>query len=337
MFEGPARGALRVAVVAVLGWACAPATTEKGGPERPSAVDPAAEAAAQPLLTHEVHAAEPRAALLRKYADATGLEVRVEGGVVKAGPILSYFEATWLAGLVPGGKAVLRESYDEPASPVPFIKLREAAGRTPAYVGTRRAAGERFALVTWERDQDQTERELYQTHASGPRFLAKLPSAPGLDISSGLLFTKVGDEGTLLQVMNQRRDGAVKSERLVAWRFALGTREVLFDVPFFSLELPSPPPPPASSITPPASSASAAPAKPPPPPAVRVTVTRVTVQGVGARITNYAVTLRALEAARDVSLALNDWSAELWKDKPQPDLVELVDAKQTGERSSSLE
>jgi len=319
MFEGPARGALRVAVVAVLGWACAPATTEKGGPERPSAVDPAAEAAAQPLLTHEVHAAEPRAALLRKYADATGLEVRVEGGVVKAGPILSYFEATWLAGLVPGGKAVLRESYDEPASPVPFIKLREAAGRTPAYVGTRRAAGERFALVTWERDQDQTERELYQTHASGPRFLAKLPSAPGLDISSGLLFTKVGDEGTLLQVMNQRRDGAVKSERLVAWRFALGTREVLFDV------------------TPPASSASAAPAKPPPPPAVRVTVTRVTVQGVGARITNYAVTLRALEAARDVSLALNDWSAELWKDKPQPDLVELVDAKQTGERSSSLE
>jgi hypothetical protein len=234
-----------VAVLAVLTlFGCSPGATETRTVDRSDTTPPDPGAAAQPLLTHEVHVPEGRAAFIRKYAETTGLEARVEGGVVKVGPILSFFEASWLAGLCPEGKAVRKEAYDEPASPVPFIKLREAGGRTPAYVGTRRAAGERFALVTWERDQDQTEQELYQTHATGPRFLAKLPRQAGLDISSGLLFTKVGEEGTLLQVMNHRRDGAVKSEHLVAWRFALGTREVLFDVPFFSLELPSPPPPP---------------------------------------------------------------------------------------------
>jgi hypothetical protein len=342
------QGVVGVAVLGALASGCGSATTEQSGPQGPgAAAEPSADAAAQPLLTHEIQAPEARAGLLRKYAESTGLSVRVEGGVTKVGPFLSYFEATWLAGLVPGARAVRLETYDEPASPVPFIKLKEAAGRTPGYVGTRRAAGERFALVTWERDQDQTEQELYQTHASGPRFLAKLPHAPGLDISSGLLFTKVGEEGTLLQVMNHRRDGAVKSERLVAWRFALGTREVLFDVPFFSLELPAPPPPapaepaPAGSAKPPPAppTAPAPPLAPPkaPAPEIRATVTRIAVEGVGVQITNYAVKLRPLEAAKDVSLALNDWSSELWKDKPQPDLVELVEAKQTDQRSSSLE
>jgi hypothetical protein len=66
-------------------------------------------------------------------------------------------------------------------------------------------------------------------------------------------------------------------------------------------------------------------------------VTRLAIQGVGVRITSYTVRLRPLEASKDVSLALNDWNAERWKDKVLPDLVELIEAKQTGERSSSLE
>ena len=33
---------------------------------------------------------------------ATALRVETQGGVVKIGPVLSYFEAAWLAGLVPG-------------------------------------------------------------------------------------------------------------------------------------------------------------------------------------------------------------------------------------------
>lgn len=274
--------------------------------------DAATDTIAEPLATHEVQAPEARAGFLRKYAEATGLGITTEGGSVKVGPVLSYFEAAWLAGLVPGGKLVRRETYEEPASTAPFLKLREAAGRTPIYVGTRRALGERFALVTWEREEDDTDLELFQTHATGPRFLAKLPKKPGLDMSSGLLFTKVGEEGTLLQVMNERKDGAVKAERLIAWRFTMGSRDVLFDVPFFSLVLGDKSDPVA-------------------------TVTRLKTQGTSVAITSYRVTLKKLAASKDVSLALNDWSAEIWKDKPQPDLVDLGKVEQIDERTSSLE
>lgn len=300
-----------------------------------------ADIVADPLVTHEVHAPEARAGLLQRYARETGLEARTEGGVVKVGPILSFFEASWLAGAVPGATAIRRETYDEPASPVPFIRLREAAGRTPAYVGTRRVAGERFALVTWEGDQDQKDLELYQTHASGPRFLAKLPQKPGLDVSSGLLFTKVGEEGTLLQVMNERRDGAVKAERLVAWRFALGSRQVLFDLPFYSLQLPDPPKeapkPSARDGKPTDAKPMDADPKPADVPVVRAVVTRLAPEGVGVRITSYRVTFKPLDAAKDVSLALNDWNAEIWKDKEKPDLLEIVKVERAGERTSSLE
>jgi hypothetical protein len=321
--------AVLLAVLATIS-GCGGVKPEAAGASTRQQASPEEAVVAAPLVTYEVHAPEARAGLLRRYAQETRLESRSEAGVLKAGPFLSYFEASWLAGLVPGGSAVRRETYDEPASPAPFAGLREAAGRTAAYVGTRRVAGERFALVTWEGDQEQKDLELYQTHASGPRFLAKLPSKPGLEVSSGMLFTKVGEEGTLLQVMNERREGAVKAERLIAWRFALGSRQVLFDLPFFSLELPSPSKPPSK----PEDAKKGQPAKAP---EVQAIVTRLVPEGVGVRITSYRVTLKALDAAKDVSLALNDWNAEIWKDKEKPDLVELVKVERSGERTSSLE
>jgi hypothetical protein len=267
---------------------------------------------AEPLVTHQVEAPEARAGFLRKYAEATGLESKTEGGSLKVGPVLSYFEAAWLAGLVPDGKVTRRETFGEPASTAPFMKIKQADGRRPIAVVTRRALGERFALVTWERDEDDTDLELYQTHANGPLLLAKLPKKAGLDMSSGVMFTKVGEEGTVLQVMNERKDGAVKAERLIAWRPTMGSRDVLFDLPFFSLVLGDKADPVA-------------------------TVTRLVPEGTSLRITSYKVTLKKLDAAKEVSLALNDWSAEIWKDKPRPDLVELAKVEKAGEKVSSLE
>lgn len=304
---------------------------------------PQAALVAQPLVTHEVHAPEARAAFLRRYAEETGLSVSSEGGVTKVGPLLSFFEASWLAGLVPGGAVVRPEAYDEPASPAPFAKLREAAGRVPTYVGTRRVAGERFALVTWDGDGPDKQQELYQTNARGPRFLAKLPSKASVAVSSGLLFTKVGDEGTVLQIVNDSGTDRAKAERLVAWRFALGARETLFDLPFFSLELPPAPvpePETAERKEPKATAPKATEPKAKTDEVIRVLraeVTRVKPEDVGVRVTSYRVTLRPLEGSEGVSLALNDWSDERWKDKEKPDLVEIVKVEPTGERTSSLE
>lgn len=285
-----------------------------GGPRPESANEEATKSAsiAEPLVTHQVEAPEARASFLRKYAEATGLESKTEGGSLKVGPVLSYFEAAWLAGLVPDGKVTRRDTFGEPASTAPFMKIKQADGRRPIHVVTRRALGERFALVTWERDEDDTDLELYQTHATGLRLLAKLPKKPGLDMSSGVLFAKVGEEGTVLQVMNERKDGAVKAERLVAWRPTMGARDVLFDLPFFSLALGDKGDPVA-------------------------TVTRLAPEGTSVRITSYMVTLKKLDAAKEVSLALNDWSSEVWKDKPHPDLVELTKVEKTGEKMTSLE
>ncbi len=305
-----------ILLMAALGLGACGTPARDGGASRaksPEASgDDASQIATEPLVTHEVKAPEAQAGFLKKYAEATALRVETQGGVVKIGPVLSYFEAAWLAGLVPGATLSRRETYDEPAATAPFAKLKEAAGRSPIYVGTRRALGERFAIVTCEREEDDKDLELFQTHASGPRFLAKLPRKPALDMSSGLLFTKVGEEGTLLQVMNERKDGAVKAERLVAWRFGSTSREVLFDLPFFSLEL-------GDKADP------------------KVTVTRLEPKGTGVVITSWRVTLKKLAAAKEVSLALNDWSAEVWKDKPHPQLVELGKVEKIGERTSSLE
>ncbi len=281
-------------------------------PESAQNGEPKVASIAEPLVTHQVEAPEARAGFLRKYAEATGLESKTEGGSLKVGPVLSYFEAAWLAGLVPDGKVTRRETFGEPASTAPFMKIKQADGRRPIAVVTRRALGERFALVTWERDEDDTDLELYQTHANGPLLLAKLPKKAGLDMSSGVMFTKVGEEGTVLQVMNERKDGAVKAERLIAWRPTMGSRDVLFDLPFFSLVLGDKADPVA-------------------------TVTRLVPEGTSLRITSYKVTLKKLDAAKEVSLALNDWSAEIWKDKPRPDLVELAKVEKAGEKVSSLE
>jgi hypothetical protein len=332
-FSRLVRTGLAVALLAV---GCGGPPRESAGPKAPLAEEQPSAAIAQPLVTHEVHASDARAALLRRYAEETGLEARSEAGITKVGPVLSFFEASWLAGLVPGGAVARRETYDEPASPAPFARLREAAGRVPTYVGLRRVAGERFALVTWEGDGEQKDQELYQTNAGGPRFLERLPARPALGSSSGMLFTKVGDEGTILQVLNETRADKVKAERLLAWRFTMGARETLFEVPFFSLQLPSETTKPTG-----AKPADAKPtdAKPPKeePKVLVVEVTRLAPEGAGVRMTSFRVTLRALEASESVPLALNEWSHERWKDKEPPDLVEMVKVERIGERRSSLE
>ncbi len=265
-----------------------------------------------PLVTYDVVAPVERARFLQAYADGTRLESQAAGGHVRVGPIVSFFEAAWLAGLTPGGAVSRKEAYDEPATPGPFVRLREAAGRHPAYVGMRRAAGERFALVTWERGDETSDLELYQTHASGPRFLVKLPKNATPEVSSGLLFTKVGEEGTFLQVMNERKEGAAKAERLVAWRWAAESREVLFDAPFFTLVMPEDG-------------------------EIEATVTRFGPLRAGVELTTYRVRLRRLEAAAGVPLAPNDWSSDRWKEKPLPDLVELTAAEPLARKASSLE
>lgn len=322
--------------LALLAVGCGGPHREPAGPKAAVADEQPSAAIAQPLVTHEVHASDARAALLRRYAEETGLEARSEAGITKVGPVLSFFEASWLAGLVPGGAVARRETYDEPASPAPFARLREAAGRVPTYVGMRRVAGERFALVTWEGDGEQKDRELYQTNAGGPRFLEKLPARPALGSSSGMVFTKVGDEGTILQVLNEARPDKVKAERLLAWRFTMGARETLFEVPFFSLQLPSETTKPADAKPADAKPAGAQPPKEEPKVLV-VEVTRLAPEGAGVRLTSYRVTLRPLEASRSVPLALNEWSHERWKDKELPDLVEMVKVERVGERRSSLE
>jgi hypothetical protein len=265
------------------------------------------------LLSYEIEAPADRAGVLKAYAEGTGVEIRADGAVVRAGPLQSLYEASFVAGLVPGAKAAMRDRYEEPATPEPWRRMRQEEPRTPEYVTTRRLLGERFALVVWALEDDKKERELYQTHASGPRLLAKLPGETTLETSSGMLASRVGDEVTFLQVMNERRDDAIKAERLIAWRWGFDKREVLFDKPLLSFKVPDEGEP-------------------------EITVLRVRPASSGVVLTAYRVRLKKLPAANDVSLALNDWSSEAWKGKsPLPDLVEITAVEKVSETSTSLE
>ena len=126
---------------------------------RPDAPDASANSTATfaTLLSYDVIAPQERATLLIEYCQRTNLPVESEAGITRCGPFLSRYEASFIAGLVPGASTRQHDQYMDGARVDPWLKVRSPYARTPVYVGTRLVAGHRFALVTWELDEASVE------------------------------------------------------------------------------------------------------------------------------------------------------------------------------------
>lgn len=294
------------------------------------------------LASFAIVAPADRAALLRSYAQQTALQVEESGPSLRVGPFLSYYEAAFLAGLTPGAKVEAREHYDDGMTPDPWKPM--AKGRKAEYAGARRIFNERFVMVTFSKPGSdpadettkQKELELYQTSASGPRLLAKMPPKDMLEASGGMVAAKTSDGVAFLQILNEKKEGAAKAERVVGWRWGLDVREVVFEQPFLSLKVER------------AKVDAKAPAKKAPeksaeksaeggPEKGELLVSRVESATGGSFIT-YRIRLRFLASAKEIPVELNEWTHERWKDKsPLPDLAEIEAIERIGTKDFSLE
>lgn len=106
------------------------------------------------LISYDVVAPQERATMLIEYCQRTQLAVESEAGITRCGPFLSRYEAAFIAGLVPGASTRQHDQYMDGARLDPWLKVRAPYARTPVYAGTRLVAGHRFALVTWELEDD---------------------------------------------------------------------------------------------------------------------------------------------------------------------------------------
>lgn len=356
--------------VGIAAWlaGCGPATPPPQGKASSESAEVApSKLVSEWLASFAVVAPGDRASLARGYAQQTGLQVEESGPSVRIGPFLSYYEAAFVAGLTPGARVELREHYDDAMTPEPWKPM--AKGRAAEYAGARRIFNERFVMVTFtkpgtdpaDESSKLRELELYQTSANGPRLLAKLPPkdlrpAAGtgpkaepegmLEASGGMVVLKTSEGVAFLQILNEKKEGATKAERVVGWRWGLDVREVVFEQPFLSLKLERSKPeekPGAAKKTPektPEKGSEGAPER------AELLVTRVD-SATNASFVSYRVRLRFLAAAKNpepsstfgpVRVELNEWTHERWKDKsPLPDLAELESVERLGQKDFSLE
>jgi hypothetical protein len=303
------------------------------------------------LLSFEVSAPQADAPLLESICSQTGLAPQTKGGVVSCGPLLSRYEATVLAGLVPGGVVSERDTFPEPATSAPWDRVRAPYERETDRVMTRQLMNGRFALVEWrladetalatrvalersDRDTDfgpvpeptpgeeppQTqptsiplaERELYQIEGRSPRFIAKLPLLDAFNTSTGFGLARFDDETTFLQVVEKRQTREGKAENLVGWRWSVQGREKVFESNFFEYRVPAKEQP-------------------------ALTVTRLSPTATGLQLKRYRITLKLKPGVAPAQVLFNDWESAIWKQtSPLPHLVELVSVEAIGESSETL-
>ena len=298
------------------------------------------------LLTFDVVAPKARSKVLRAYCQGTQLAVTDLSSETHCGPFLSRFEASFVAGLTPGAKVELYDRYDEPADPEAWHRQPESPPKTPSYVGMREVGAHRFALVTWDLDgqaaaalrqaiagsrppgiavpgaddapptestETLSEVELFESHAQGAKFVARVPRLNAFVESSGVVAALAGPDLTYLQVSDGGRTPTSVKEKLVAWRFAVNGRDTLFERPLVDLSVPKDKAP-------------------------EMHVTRVAPEPNGFRLTTYEITFTVLAEGKVANLLMNSWSDPHYKSKPElPDLVE-IDRIEVGEkRSESLD
>lgn len=314
------------------------------------------------LLTYEVSAPQDRAALLIEYCERTALTVTNKDGKSVCGPFVSRFEASLMAGLVPGGSVRLADRYESPTTPDPWEKLRAPYERTAAYVGTRRFGAHRFALVTWELDDAAAEKRRaleIPKEAAGKRQprsvkeeLSKGP-VPGADELPPEAPPPSAKEPVVEQELYEIEGSAPRFVTRLPWLDALvssnGVEIATSKGELLFLQV--------------LDAAEAGKRK-----SERITgwrwgmdgrekvferafvgwvkqkdetreltVTRVSAKPGGLVFTPYKITLAPKDAAKEIDLDLNDWGDPGWKDQPLPDLVELKSVEKLADGYESLE
>lgn len=292
------------------------------------------------LLGYEVVAPAGGSQLLARYCAGTDLELEAAATAsddeTRCGTFWSRFEATLVAGLVPGGHVATVAVYPDPTTPDPWTRLSSRYPRNPIDVRSRRIFDRRFAFVRWHVDgatasrsrwamenddpqsplpaAAQTEEELYEIHASGPQLLVKLPWSHPFDVSSGLAVAATRSNVTFLEVRSGPSKPGVKKEELRGFLTGGAARDKLFDVPLTDWHKP------ADATT------------------AKLTVSRVTAAPGGLRITPYRVELTFAAAARDVVIERNSWTDARWAGvSPQPELVDAISIVKGAPFDESLE
>lgn len=356
---------LWLALLATSAGACAPTTDAHVDTLKRSTLTES-ESGATPkldtLLTYEVSAPQERATLLIEYCERTGLTVTSKDGKSACGPFVSRFEASLMAGLVPGGSVRLADHYDSPTTPAPWEKLRAPYERSAAYVGTRRFGAHRFALVTWELDDAAAEKRRaleIPKEAAGKRQprsvkeeLSKGP-VPGADELPPEPPPPSAKEPVVEQELYEIEGSAPRFVTRLPWLDALVSSngveiatskgELLF---LQVLDAPEGGKRKSERIT-----------------AWRwgmdgrekvfersflgwskqkdgareLTVTRVSAKPGGLVFTPYKIAFAPKDGAKELDLDLNDWGDPGWKDQPLPDLVELTSVEKLDDAFESLE
>lgn len=327
---------LTLVAIAALAAGCFPSSTGKKskllGPQR---TDAAPEGVVATVLSYDVAAPADDAPLLRSVCEGTGLTLETRGREVFCGPFLSRYEAGLWAGLTRDGRVAQHDVFTEPATTAPWEGGVGAYARTATSVHTRQVSNSRFAMVEWELADEEAlskrlslerredlsgfvppepvpgeepplpveqkpelvEWELYQLETRTPRFISKLPLLPAFESSSGLGVARVGDENTLLQVVEraQRKDG--KREDLVGWRFSVQGREKVFEAPFLDWVVTE------TGAT--------------------MDVTRVRPGPDGVTLERHRVVLSIAPGAPRDAVIWNDWSSPRWVRADRPTLVTL--------------
>lgn len=344
--------------------ACAPATDAHVDTLKPSKLSdagPLATPKIDTLLTYEVEAPSERAGLLKAYCDKTGLEAVEKGGKTRCSPFVSRFEASLLAGLVPGGAVALSDRYQDPTTPDPWTKLRAPYERTAAFVGSRRFGQHRFALVTWELDATAAEKRKaleIPKDLGGRRKprsireeLAKGP-VPGSDDLPPDPTPKAGDK-EYEQELYEIEGSAPRFVTRLPWLDALvssnGVEIVTTKDQLVFLQVLDQAEPGKRKNERIVGwhwgmdgrekvfergflSWSAAKDG-----ARELVVRRSKPKPGGLSFAVFKATFKPLPGAKDVDLDLNDWTDPGWRDQPLPDLVELASVDELPAESESLE
>ncbi|HTJ83078.1 MAG TPA: hypothetical protein VL400_15260 [Polyangiaceae bacterium] len=289
------------------------------------------------VMTFDVTVPSASATFVRAYADGTHLPLREENGAVVAGPFLSRYEATFVAGCAGGARVTMHDTFDEPATPEPFLRAQSSSPteRTLVEVETRRVLGERFALVTWEaaaptpptdakdakdaKDAIATpgaparEYELYIVHGSTPRLVARLAREIALDMpAAGLVAARTPRDVVYLSPASAERSDALRGERVVGWRDGPIEREMAFDRSLFTFTRP------AGGVP-------------------VVTVARIAPAPSGLELERFRVELQAADPGTASRLGAIDWDSAERASAPATDLCRVVQATAEGRETVSLE
>lgn len=335
---------LALVVTSSLGAACGSSTPEARGEGVAPGVGKSPGITS--LLAFDVVAPTARAKVLRTYCSGTQLDLQDKDNQTHCGPFLSRFEASFIAGLTPGAKVELRDRYDEPADPEVWRRQPESPNKIPSYVGMRELAGHRFALVSWDLDgsaasalrdaiaasrppgvavpgaddappadsgEPLSEIELFESRAQGARFIARVPKLNAYVESAGVFAALANNDLTYLQVSDAGRTTTSVKEKVVAWRFAAGGRDTLFERPILDLSVPRDKEP-------------------------VIQVTRLAPEPNGFQLSTFKVTFTVLPDGKIANLLMNSWNDPHYKSKPDlPELVEIQKVEAIGKRSESLD